>query len=48
MNADFKAVVGSLKLRKTDTGGKLLNGAVFHVSGNGYEQDVTVEMVKSL
>lgn len=43
LNADFKAVVGSLKLRKTDTGGKLLNGAVFHVSGNGYEQDVTVE-----
>ena len=42
LNADFKAVVGSLKLRKTDTGGKLLNGAVFHVSGNGYEQDVTV------
>lgn len=43
LNADFKAVVGSLRLRKTDTGGKLLNGAVFHVSGNGYEQDVTVE-----
>ena len=43
LNADFKAVVGSLKLRKTDKGGKLLNGAVFHVSGNGYEQDVTVE-----
>lgn len=43
LNTDFKAVVGSLKLRKTDTGGKLLNGAVFHVSGNGYEQDVTVE-----
>lgn len=43
LNADFKAVVGSLKLRKTDTGGKLLDGAVFHVSGNGYEQDVTVE-----
>lgn len=43
LNADFKAVVGSLKLRKTDTGGKLLNGAVFHVSGNGYEQDVIVE-----
>ena len=42
LNADFKAVVGSLKLRKTDTGGKLLDGAVFHVSGNGYEQDVTV------
>ena len=43
LNADFKAVVGSLKLRKTDIGGKLLDGAVFHVSGNGYEQDVTVE-----
>lgn len=43
LNADFKAVVGSLKLRKTDKGGKLLDGAVFHVSGNGYEQDVTVE-----
>ncbi len=42
LNADFKAVVGSLKLRKTDTGGKLLDGAVFHVSGNGYEKDVTV------
>ena len=42
LNADFKAVVGSLKLRKTDTGGKLLNGAVFHVSGNGYDKDVTV------
>ena len=43
LNADFRAQLGSLKLRKTDTGGKLLNGAVFHVSGNGYEQDVTVE-----
>lgn len=42
LNADFKAVVGSLKLRKTDTGGKLLDGAVFHVSGNGYDKDVTV------
>lgn len=42
LNADFKAVVGSLKLRKTDTGGKLLNGAVFHVSGNGYDRDITV------
>lgn len=42
LNADFRAQLGSLKLRKTDTGGKLLNGAVFHVSGNGYEQDVTV------
>ena len=42
LNADFKAVVGSLKLRKTDKGGKLLDGAVFHVSGNGYDRDVTV------
>ena len=42
LNADFKAVVGSLKLRKTDTGGKLLDGAVFHVSGNDYDKDVTV------
>lgn len=42
LNADFKAVVGSLKLRKTNTGGKLLDGAVFHVSGNGYDKDVTV------
>ena len=42
LNADFRAQLGSLKLRKTDTGGKLLDGAVFHVSGNGYEKDVTV------
>ncbi|MFR5479736.1 SpaA isopeptide-forming pilin-related protein [Catenibacterium sp.] len=42
LNADFKAVVGSLKLRKTDKGGKLLDGAVFHVSGNSYDKDVTV------
>ena len=42
LNADFKAVVGSLKLRKTDKGGKLLDGAVFHVSGNCYDKDVTV------
>ena len=42
LNADFKAQLGSLKLRKTDKGGKLLDGAVFHVSGNGYDRDVTV------
>ena len=42
LNADFRAQLGSLKLRKTDTGGKLLDGAVFHVSGNGYNRDVTV------
>lgn len=42
LNADFRAQLGSLKLRKTDTGGKLLDGAVFHVSGNGYDRDVTV------
>ena len=42
LNADFRAQLGSLKLRKTDTGGKLLDGAVFHVSGNGYDKDVTV------
>ena len=42
LNADFRAQLGSLKLRKTNTGGKLLDGAVFHVSGNGYEKDVTV------
>lgn len=42
LNADFRAQLGSLKLRKTDTGGKLLDGAVFHISGNGYDRDVTV------
>ena len=42
LNADFRALLGSLKLRKTDKGGKLLDGAVFHVSGNGYDRDVTV------
>ena len=42
LNADFRAQLGSLKLRKTDTGGKLLDGAVFQVSGNGYDRDVTV------
>ena len=42
LNADFRAQLGNLKLRKTDTGGKLLDGAVFHVSGNGYDRDVTV------
>ena len=42
LNADFRAQLGSLKLRKADTGGKLLDGAVFHVSGNGYDRDVTV------
>ena len=42
LNADFRAQLGSLKLRKTDTGEKLLDGAVFHVSGNGYDRDVTV------
>lgn len=42
LNADFRAQLGSLKLRKTDTGGKLLDGAVFHVSGNGYDRDITV------
>ena len=42
LNADFRAQLGSLKLRKTDTGGKLLDGAVFNVSGNGYDRDVTV------
>ena len=42
LNADFRAQLGSLKLRKTDKGGKLLDGAVFHVSGNGYDKDVTV------
>lgn len=42
LNAEFRAQLGSLKLRKTDKGGKLLDGAVFHVSGNGYDKDVTV------
>lgn len=42
LNAEFRAQLGSLKLRKTDKGGKLLDGAVFHVSGNGYDRDVTV------
>ena len=42
LNADFRAQLGSLKLRKTDKGGKLLDGAVFHISGNGYDKDVTV------
>ncbi len=42
LNADFRAQLGSLKLRKTDKGGKLLDGAVFHVSGNGFDKDVTV------
>lgn len=43
LNAEFRAQLGSLKLRKTDKGGKLLDGAVFHVSGNGYDRDVTVK-----
>ena len=42
LNADFRAQLGSLKLRKTDKGGNLLDGAVFHVSGNGFDKDVTV------
>lgn len=42
LNATFHAVIGSLKLRKTDMGGKLLDGAIFHVSGHDYEKDVTV------
>ena len=41
-NAQFQAVIGNLKLRKTDVGGKLLDGAVFHVTGPNYDQDVTV------
>ena len=41
-NAQFQAVIGRLKLRKTDVGGKLLDGAVFHVTGNNFDQDVTV------
>lgn len=42
LNAKFNAVIGNLKLRKTDNGGKLLDGAIFHVSGNNYEKDITV------
>ena len=41
-NAQFQAVIGRIKLRKTDVGGKLLDGALFHVTGNNYDQDVTV------
>lgn len=41
-NAQFQAVIGRLKLRKTDVGGKLLDGAIFHVTGNSFDQDVTV------
>ena len=41
-NAQFQAVIGRIKLRKTDVGGKLLDGAVFHVTGPNYDQDVTV------
>lgn len=41
-NAQFQAVIGRLKLRKTDVGGKLLDGAIFHVTGNNFNQDVTV------
>lgn len=41
-NAQFQAVIGRLKLRKTDVGGKLLDGAIFHVTGNNFDQDVTV------
>lgn len=41
-NAQFQAVIGNLKLRKTDVGGKLLDGAIFHVTGPNYDQDVTV------
>ena len=41
-NAQFQAVIGNLKLRKTDVGGKLFDGAVFHVTGPNYDQDVTV------
>lgn len=33
-NAQFQAVIGRLKLRKTDVGGKLLDGSIFHVTGN--------------
>ncbi len=42
-NAQFQAVIGRLKLRKTDVGGKLLDGAIFHVTGNNFDQDVTVK-----
>lgn len=35
-------MIGRLKLRKTDVGGKLLDGAIFHVTGNNFDQDVTV------
>ena len=42
LNADFKAVNGSIKLKKTDEAGKALDGAVFTVKGNSYEKDVTV------
>ena len=41
-NAQFQAVIGRLKLRKTDVGGKLLDGAIFHVTGNNFDQDATV------
>ena len=41
-NAQFQAVIGRLKLRKTDVGGKLLDGAIFHVTGNNFDQNVTV------
>ena len=41
-NAQFQAVIGRLKLRKTDVGGNLLDGAIFHVTGNNFDQDVTV------
>ena len=41
-NAQFQAVIGRLKLRKTDVGGKLLDSAIFHVTGNNFDQDVTV------
>lgn len=41
-NAQFQAVIGRLKLRKTDVGGKILDGAIFHVTGNSFDQDVTV------
>ena len=41
-NAQFQAVIGRLKLRKTDVGGKLLDGAIFHVTGNNFNQDVKV------
>lgn len=41
-NAQFQAVIGRLKLRKTDVGGKLLDGAIIHVTGNNFNQDVKV------